>query len=157
LEETCLPTAFNIGDAAVNILIPKGYCALNKSNSSDNRVLTTFDKQARGKHRRLAFMVNCEQLTAWRNGDLLTFDDFGYILLPEEAVNQNSDENLDIFLNDMVDEIGYGRTNIIRHRGDGYLERYVEQSVIKLESNTSVDLGLSIVITSPYTQQTWTR
>jgi len=42
----------------------------------------------------------------------------------------------------MVDEIGHGRKNIIRHRGDGYLEKYVEQSVVELEHSASVDLGL---------------
>ena len=87
-------------------------------------------------------MVSCNQLMAWRIGNLLTFDDFGYILLPEESINQTADKDLDDFLNDMVDEIGHGRKNIIRHRGDGYLERYVEQSVIKLEDSTSVDLGM---------------
>ena len=128
--------------SGIKISIPDGYCLLDANEPSDNRVLTTFDKQAKGKHRRLAFMMNCEQLVAWRKGDILTFDDFGYILIPEESVDQISDEPLDEFLNDMVDEIGHGRKNIIRHRGDGYLERYVEQSVIQLEQSPSVDLGL---------------
>jgi hypothetical protein len=126
----------------IKITIPDRYCLLDVNEPSDNRVLTTFDEQAKGKHRRLAFMANCEQLTAWRNGDLLTFDDFGYILLPEESINQTADQDLDDFLNDMVDEIGQGRKNIIRHRGDGYLERFIEQSVIELENSTYVDLGL---------------
>ena len=136
--------SFVIGNdkTRIKITIPDGYCLLDVNEPSDNRVLTTFDEQAKGKHRRLAFMVNCNQLTAWRIGDLVTFDDFGYILLPEESINQTADKDLDDFLNDMVDEIGHGRKNIIRHRGDGYLERYVEQSVIKLENSASVDLGL---------------
>lgn len=93
------PIGFEIGETRVSIFIPNGYCLLDKSEPSDSRVLTTFDIQAKGKHRRLGFMVNCEQLTAWRNGELLTFDDFGYILLPEEYVSRNSDEDLDKFLN----------------------------------------------------------
>ena len=106
--------------SGIKISIPDEYCLLDANEPSDNRVLTTFDRQAKGKHRRLAFMVNCDQLISWRKGDILTLDDFGYILLPEEYVDQNENKALDEFLNDMVDEIGHGRKNIIRHRGDGY-------------------------------------
>ena len=136
--------SFIIGDdkTRIQITIPDEYCLLDVYNPSDKRVLTKFDEQAKGKHRRLAFMVNCNQLSAWREGDLLTFDNFGYILLPEESVNLVSDDPLDQFLNDMVDEIDHGRKNIIRHRGGGYLERYIEESVVELEHSTSVDLGL---------------
>ncbi len=138
------PIGFVIGKdkTKINITIPEGYCLLNKSEPSDNRVLTTFDIQAKGKHRRLAFIVNCEQLKAWRKGDLLTIDDFGYVLLPEEYVDQISSRALDQFLNDMVDEIGHGRKNIIRHRGNGFLEKHIEERVTELEHSTSVDLGL---------------
>ena len=87
-------------------------------------------------------MVNCEQLTDWRDGDLLTFNDFGYILLPEESVDRESDEALDVFLNGMVSEIGYNRKNIISHRGKGYLETHIKEAVKELETSRSVDLGL---------------
>ena len=90
------PDVFVIGNVKVSIVIPDGYCSLDYSHSSDNRVLTKFDNQAKGKHRRLDFMVNCEQLREWRNGDLLTFSDFGYILIPEESVDEESDEALDV-------------------------------------------------------------
>ncbi len=126
----------------IKIVIPDRYCLLDVNRPSDSRVLTTFDLQAKGKHKRLAFMVNCEQLEAWRNGDLLTFDDFGYVLLPEEHIDKDSDEVLDEFLNEMIDEIGHNRSNVIRHRGDGYLEKYIEERVTELEHITSVDLGL---------------
>ena len=133
---------FVIGKTEVSIVIPDGYCSLDYSQPGDNRVLTSFDRLAKGKHRRLAFMVNCEQLNEWRYGDLLTFSDFGYILVPEEFVDEVSDEALDIFLNDMISEIGYNRENIISHRGKGYLETHIEKAVKELEMNTSVDLGL---------------
>ena len=87
-------------------------------------------------------MVNCEQLTEWRYGDLLTFSDFGYILLPEESVDRESGEALDVFLNGMVSEIGYNRKNIISHRGKGYLETHIKEAVKELETLKSVDLGL---------------
>ena len=87
-------------------------------------------------------MVNCEQLREWRNGDLLTFSDFGYILIPEESIDEESGEALDIFLNGMVSEIGYNRKNIISHRGQGYLETHIEDAVKELETRTHVDLGL---------------
>ena len=95
------PEVFVIGkhNTKLAIVIPDGYCLLDVNNPSDNRVLTEFDGQSEGKHRRLAFMVSCEQLHDWRNGDLLTFSDFGYVLLPEESVDQESDEALDVFLN----------------------------------------------------------
>ena len=136
--------SFVIGDdkTRIKITVPDGYCLLDVNNPSDNRVLTTFDSQAKGKHRRLAFMVNCEQLTDWRNGDLLTFSDFGYILLPEESVDKKSDEALDVFLNGMVSEIGYNRKNIISHRGKGYLETHIKETVKELETSSSADLGL---------------
>ena len=136
--------SFVIGDGKtrIKITVPDGFCLLDVNHPSDNRVLTTFDRQAKGKHRRLAFMVNCEQLKQWRHGDLLTFSDFGYILLPEESVDQESDEALDVFLNGMVSEIGYNRKNIIRHRGNGYLETHIKGAVKDLETRSSVDLGL---------------
>jgi len=133
---------FVIGEAKISIVIPDGYCSLDYSQPSDNRVLTKFDGQAKGKHRRLDFMVNCEQLREWRNGDLLTFSDFGYILIPEESVDEESDEALDIFLNGMVSEIGYKRKNIISHRGQGYLETHIEDAVKELENRRRIDLGL---------------
>jgi hypothetical protein len=136
------PDVFLIGKAKISIVIPDGYCDLDYSRPSDIRVLTTFDGQAKGKHRRLAFMVNCEQLHDWRNGDLLTFSDFGYILLPEESVDQESATALDVFLNGMVGEIGHNRKNIISHRGKGYLEAHIKESVKELETGGSVDLGL---------------
>ena len=136
------PDAFVIGKVKVSIVIPDGYCSLDYSQPSDNRVLTKFDGQAKGKHRRLDFMVNCEQLREWRNGDLLTFSDFGYILIPEESVDEESDEALDIFLNGMVSEIGYKRKNIISHRGQGYLETHIEDAVKELENRRRIDLGL---------------
>ncbi len=136
--------SFVIGEdkARIKIPIPDGYCLLDVNKPSDNRVITTFDLQAKGKHKRLAFMVNCQQLTEWRAGDLLTFNDFGYVLLPVEHIGTVSDEPLDVFLNGMGDEIGHNRSNIIRHRGNGYLERYVEQHVVELEHSTTIDLGL---------------
>ena len=136
--------SFVIGEdeTRIKITIPDGYCLLDVNKPSDNRMLTEFDSQAKGKHRRLAFMVNCEQLSDWRNGDLLTFSDFGYILLPEESVDQESDEALDVFLNDMVSEIGYNRKNIISHRGKGYLETHIKETVKQLETSSTVDLGL---------------
>ena len=136
--------SFVIGDGKtrIKITVPDGFCLLDVNHPSDNRVLTTFDRQAKGKHRRLAFMVNCEQLNQWRHGDLLTFSDFGYILLPEESVDQESDEALDVFLNGMVSEIGYNRKSIISHRGQGYLETHIEEAVKELETSRRVDLGL---------------
>jgi hypothetical protein len=62
------PDVFAIGKTKISIVIPDGYCALSFSQPDDNRVLSTFDRQAKGKHRRLAFMVNCEQLNEWRYG-----------------------------------------------------------------------------------------
>jgi hypothetical protein len=126
----------------INIAIPDGYCLLDKSEPSDNRLLTTFDLQAKGKHRRLAFMVNCKQLRAWRNSNLLTLDDFGYVLLDARYVDKSIDKPIDEFLNDMVDEIGHGRKNVIRHRGNGFLQRYIAERVKELEQGPSVDLGL---------------
>ena len=136
--------SFVIGNdqTRIKIVIPDQYCLLDVNRPSDSRVLTTFDLQAKGKHKRLAFMVNCEQLIAWRKGDLLTFSDFGYVLLPEEHVDMVSDEVLGEFLNGMIEEIGHGRSNTIRHRGDGYLEKYIEERVFELEHSASVDLGL---------------
>jgi len=87
-------------------------------------------------------MVNCLQIAEWRNGDLLTFNDFGYVLLPEESVDQESDEALDVFLDGMVSEIGYNRKNIISHRGEGYLETHIKEAVKELETSKTVDLGL---------------
>ena len=62
--------------------------------------------------------------------------------LPEESVDQQSDEALDVFLNGMVSEIGHGRKNIISHRGKGYLETHIKEAVKELETSRSVDLGL---------------
>ena len=136
--------SFVIGndETRIKIVIPDQYCLLDINRPSDSRVLTTFDLQAKGKHKRLVFMVNCKQLTEWRNGDLITFDDFGYVLMPDEHIDRISDKLVDEFLNGMIEEIGHDRSNTIRHRGDGYLEKYIEERVTELEHSASVDLGL---------------
>jgi len=78
----------DVGGSEVGLVLPEGFCKLEKKNPSDARLISMIARMNAGRGKLYLSVAKCDQLKAWRAGRIKTLDDYGFVMVPIRAVRR---------------------------------------------------------------------
>jgi hypothetical protein len=116
-----------IGSDSISLSIPNGYCSLNNTDPSDDRLIKYFEDSNKGLNKVISVFGDCDQLKAWRLGDMSTLNDYGYVLTPSVFVNKKLNISINSYLAEM--------TKVFKKKGQKILDRSIDDNKVILKDH----------------------
>jgi hypothetical protein len=79
LATTASADDISVGGRTLSIMPPEGYCALDRSNPADARVMDTVEKAQAGRNQVLMHFVPCTELEDWHAGRIAVYSVYGNV------------------------------------------------------------------------------
>jgi trypsin-like peptidase len=119
-------TFATIGGVFVRLPAPSGFCELDESNASDNRLITVLgDLLQKSGNKLLAMSADCYQLEDWHTGKRQLLDDYAQYQTPIASMNKPPSETV------------AQSCNTLRARGNRILANQLPDIKARVESTLS--------------------
>lgn len=82
-----------IGKTSIALTLPAGFCDMDPSQASDDRIMKAVESMLAGANRLLAMSAECKQLTQWREGKRPLLSDFSQVQTSTRMMEAESPPN----------------------------------------------------------------